>query len=569
MAKKKGKFILSVGDEGGILTYVQGKAVARRMYAPSAGYSDTKAFLELFDSDKAAPISMVVDVMDQSYVQQSLPPVSSLSINNLIKRKMERDFAAEDLKGALQIGREKEGRRDWKYLFVTLSRSPQLESWLDLVIELPNRFEGIYLLPVEAENFMHRLREGLKGKTAKKPKAKKLKKGEQPAAEAAPEPVQAPAAGVEVDAVWQLLVAHNKVGGFRQVVLKNGKLIFARLAQPIGDNQPEVIAGNIEQEISVTSEYLKRLGYSDDQGMDVYVITSEYIKASIDRNNINASAAYILTPYEASLKIGLEGAAEPNDQFADVLMATSFATAKKRLLKLETKQQEQLNKLYTTLIGVKAGAALATVAAIGAIGYYGMLIPGAQDEIATNESQIRAAEQDLSRVKEQEKSLPDNLEKITDLVAMHQLLTNLGLSPSEVLQKLAQVTLPEHRLYLQSIDWKSRDSVLTVAPSSNNNNNSAKKEVLTLRVAFEMYGTGVGDDVFNERITDLIGVMQTVFAGYEVKYTADRPGNDDVSTEIDITGQQQRDEVLDMPFWPVSFEISGTGEVTENEEGRS
>lgn len=575
MAKKKGKFILSIGDEGAILTYMQGKAVARRMFAPSANYSDTRGFLELFEGDKDAPISMMVDVMDQSYVQQSLPPVSSLSVNNLIKRKMERDFAADDLKGALQIGREKEGRRDWKYLFVTLSRSPQLESWIDLVIDLPNRFEGIYLLPVEAENFMHRLRDGLKGKPAKKPKVKKPKKGEAPApeAEAAPQP-PVPVAANSDDAAWQLLVAHNKVGGFRQVVLKNGKLIFARLAQPIGDNQPEVIAGNIEQEVSVTIEYLKRLGYSDDQGMDVYVITSEYIKASIDRGNINASSAYILTPYEAARKIGLEAVAEPNDQFADVLLAAAFATAKKRLLKLETAEQQKLNKLYGALLAVKGGSVVATLAAIGAIGYYGLMIPTAQEEIENSQRQIRSAEQDLARVKELEKNLPDNLEKITDLVAMHQLLTNLGLSPDEALRRIGMIEIPGHKLYLQSFDWSTANSVLA-APAGNQprtrntDNTNASGETLSLKLSFEMYGTSVGSEDFNLRIDDLMSQMRSIFAGFEVVYTGQRPGNEGEDEIIDLQKERARDPILDMPFWPVSFEITGTGVVEEKkEEGR-
>lgn len=329
---KAGKFVLTVGDEGGILTYFQDMKVIHRLYAPTANYTDTRAFLEAFETDKKAPIYMLVDMMDQSYVQQSLPPVSSLSVNKLIKRKMERDFAAEDLKGALLIGREKEGRRDWKYLFVTVSNSPQLESWIDMLIELPNRFVGVYPLPVEAEAFIHNLREAV---TGRKFKAKK-KKGV-----------------VEESNVpkWQLLVAHNKVGGFRQVVLKEGKLVFARLAQPIGDMQPDVVAGSIEQEISVTVEYLKRLGYNDEQGMEAFIITSEAIKNSISAANIHLSNVSIFSPHQAALKLGMENVTQQNDQFADGVIAAVFAAQKKHALRMETKQSERINKLYTTLLG--------------------------------------------------------------------------------------------------------------------------------------------------------------------------------------------------------------------------
>ncbi|MCH2546091.1 MAG: hypothetical protein MK052_00570 [Alphaproteobacteria bacterium] len=553
MAKKKGKFILSIGDEGGILTYVQGKAVIRRLFAPTPNYSDTKAILELLQSDPKASISMLIDVMDQSYVQQSLPPVSSLSINNLIKRKMERDFAAEDLKGALRIGREKEGRKDWKYLFVTLSKSPQLEAWLDMVIELPNRFEGIYLLPVEAESFMHRIRDGLSG--GGKKKKKKNKK------EAAP---------AEVVSKWQLLVAHNKVGGFRQVVLKNGKLIFARLAQPIGDNQPEVIAGNIEQEISVTTEYLKRLGYSDDQGMDVYVITSEAIKASIDSNNINATSAHIFSPHEAAQTIGLTDATEANDQFADVLLAAAFATAKKHALKLETPTQEKLNKLYKGLMAVTAAAALAVIGGVGAIIYFGIMVPEAKKEISNNERQLKTVQQEMDKVKEQEKGLPDNLEKITDLVGMHQLLNDLGFSPEDAINRLKFVSANNEHVLIQSIKWEVRDTILNRASSKNSRNNSKDEtaETMNMAVTLNMFGTEVGSEKFNVKIDALNAELREAFEGYTVNLRTQRPGNVDKRTDFDIK-EVARDPIMEKPFFTLAYEISGDGVVAEDDAGEA
>jgi hypothetical protein len=551
MAKQKGKFILSVGDEGGILTYVHGKTVERRFFAPTPNYSDTKGFLDALQADPDAPITMLIDVMDQSYVQQSLPPVSAFSVNNLIKRKMERDFAAEDLKGALQIGREKEGRRDWKYLFVTLSRSPQLEAWLNLVMELSNPFTGIYLLPVEAENFIHRLHTGITGETGKK---------KNPA---------------EIRSQWQLLVAHNKVGGFRQVVLKNGKLIFARLAQPIGDNQPEVIAGNIEQEISVTTEYLKRLGYADDQGMDVYVIASEPIKASIDASNINATSAYVMSPHEAALKIGLDQVTDVNDQFADVLLAAVFATSKKHLLRLQTPELEKLNKLYSGIMAAKAGGALLTLAALGAIGYYGYLVPGAKTEIEDYQNQIGTAEEKLLQVKEQEKKLPDDLERMTDLVAIHQLLTNMGLNPLETLRTLEAAFEGGNQILLTDIKWSVEKTLISAtegasgaatprrrnAPASNTAA-PANQEIMTLLLSLDMYGTEVGSQVFNGRIDAFTNELREKFPGFTVSLTSERPGNIDKTAAFAV-GQEDVDPILQSPFFGLKYEIKGTGVVSE------
>lgn len=541
MAKSNGKFILNIGDEGGILTYMEGKAVVRRLFAPTPNYSDTKPFIELLQSNPKAPISMLVDVMDQSYVQHSLPPVSPLTINNLIKRKMERDFSDDDLRGALQIGREKDGRKDWKYLFVTLSNSPNLQSWMELVLEQENHFVGVYMLPVEAEDFIQRMQHAV---TGHKP-GKKGKKD-------------------ELSSQWQLLVAHNKVGGFRQVVLKDGKLIFARLAQPIGDNQPEVIAGNIEQEISVTIEYLKRLGYADDQGMDVYIIASEFIKQAVDTNNIHVAAVYPMSPHEAALKLGLDQITEPNDQFADVVLAAAFATAKKHLLKLETKEQAKLNMLYNSLKGVKYGGGLITVAAIVAAIYYASMAPGASSDIDSFEQQTRIAEQQLADVKEQEKSLPDDLEKVTDLVALHELLNNLGMQPVSALNEFSE-TRGDKVVMLRELDWKVSNTPLeNKAQPAPGASPEANKETVDLVLTVDMYGTEVGSAQFDILVTEYTLALQEQFAGYEVKLTSDRPGGQGKTTDFKL-GSDDKDPILEKPYFTLEYSISGTGTVPEQD----
>lgn len=544
MAKsKKGKFILNIGDEGGILTYMQGKAVVRRLFAPTANYSDTRMFIDLFQSDPKAPIYMLADMMDQSYVQHSLPPVSSLSINNLIKRKMERDFSGDDLRGALQIGREKEGRKDWKYLFVTLSNSAHLQSWIELVMEQPNRFVGIYLLPVEAEGLILRLDEAISGRK------KRGKKGD------------------ELGTQWQLLVAHNKVGGFRQVVLKDGKLIFARLAQPIGDNQPEVIAGNIEQEISVTTEYLKRLGYAPDQGMDVYIIASEFIKQAVDTNNIQASSVYAMSPHEVALKLGLEQVTEPGDQFADVVIAAAFATAGKHLLKLQSKEQARLNMLYNSLLGVKAGGSVVTVAAIIASIYYASQVPAISEEIERYKSRTRVAEQELEELKEQEKSLPDDLEKMTDLVSLHQQLNDLGKHPVMALRQFSETRdAAASTVLLRKIEWEVEDSPLTEAGGANPSafgGAPQRKERVELKLVVDMYGTEVGSVQFDTMVTAYLEELRKGFAGYEVELTSDRPGGQGKKTDFSLDSES-RDPILAKPYFTLEFMVTGTGEVSQD-----
>ncbi len=106
------KFVLfHYGDEGAILIYNQGKTVQSRQFGPDASQQGLNELSQSLAKDPRAPMMIVIDTMDQSYVQQTLPPVSSLSVNKLIKHRLARDFGANDIKGAILLGREKTGRK--------------------------------------------------------------------------------------------------------------------------------------------------------------------------------------------------------------------------------------------------------------------------------------------------------------------------------------------------------------------------------------------------------------------------------------------------------------------------
>ena len=197
---EKRKFILTIGDEGTILVVTDGKNMLKRMFINSPASTEFKDVLAEYPK---APIYILVDVVDQAYIQHTLPPVSSLNIGKLVNRKLAKDFDASDLKAAIPLGREKSGRKDWNFLFVSVRNIPPFSDWVDVISNVPNKFGGIYLLPLEAMNYLKVLQKHY------------IDKNTQPSG-------------------WQIIVSHNRVGGFRQIVFRNNKIVFTRIAQPIG-----------------------------------------------------------------------------------------------------------------------------------------------------------------------------------------------------------------------------------------------------------------------------------------------------------------------------------------------
>lgn len=316
ITSSKGKFILSVGDDGAVLTYCYRSKLRKRLYAPSPSSDEVEEFKKLFNSDKTAPISILVDIHDQSYVQHNIPNVSSIAINNIIKRRLEKDFTADDIKAAIRMDRIKTGRKDWVYLFVSIRNSPPFSEWLDLVVELPNRFSGIFMLPIEVDSLVKDLEKSLESEKKRK--------------------------GCE----WKILVVHNRVGGLRQIVFKNNKIVITRMNQPVGVATPDVIAGNIEQDLQNTIEFIRRMGYDDKEGLDVYTIVSEEIKRELHSDKIPSENFFALTPSEVSQKLKMFGVAQDQDKFCDVIIAMLFALKKKPVVKLHTNYTSKLDQLY-------------------------------------------------------------------------------------------------------------------------------------------------------------------------------------------------------------------------------
>ena len=71
------RFVLFIGDEGTILLYMKKNVVLSRQFVPDTSEQHLEELRASIAADPQAPLSMVIDNLDQTYVQQTLPPVSS------------------------------------------------------------------------------------------------------------------------------------------------------------------------------------------------------------------------------------------------------------------------------------------------------------------------------------------------------------------------------------------------------------------------------------------------------------------------------------------------------------
>jgi hypothetical protein len=499
--KKPGKgakrFVLIIGDEGGILIFMHGSRVMRRLFAPSAQPSHSEAMVEIMSANPQVPIYVLADVIDQQYIPQTFPPVSSLSVGGLVKRRLDRDFQPEDLKGSLPLGRDKTGRKEWKFLLVALAKTPLLTEWLDRLIELPNEMKGIYLVPIEAVHYVSML-------------AKKL-------SDEKPRP-------------WQLFISHNKVSGFRQVVMHEGRLVFTRVSQAIDDAIPAVIAGNVEQEIINTIEYLKRLDFRDIAELEATVVISQDVLDSLDLNRFGFGRSSALTPIAVAEALGLEQAALSADRFGDVVLAAGFGIAKKRMLRFSNAYIERLAKLYKARVAVKGIAAILSIGLLGMTGMSVMAMMGDYGAIAKSKRSLAGIQEDLDKERKKVDGLKQDVAFKSAVVAAYDVYFKDISQPKDFVTAIMPVLAPSKRVVSMVWDNEGAKASAGTAPAP-----AGTSPALPIKVTLEVDFSGGGKtlDLVDKASSQFIDALKSKLSQYEVN-TDSLPWQKEQSTSSEV-----------------------------------
>jgi hypothetical protein len=422
--KMKGlKFTLIIGDDGAVLALMNGTKLMNRLFASSPALSDRREISSLIAKYPSVPIYVLLDSMEQSYTQQTLPAVSSLSINKLVKKRLERDFSESDIKSAVSMGRSTSGRRDWMYMFISTPMNTALSEWLNYITSLPNKFLGIHLLPVEMESFLNRLNKHL------------YKKGEE-------------------EPEWRLVVTHNKTGGFRQVVFKNKRVIFTRLIPPGKENLPDIIAGSIEQETLNTLDYLRRLSFEDGNKIDITMIVASEIKNSLEGSNIRDQKLSIFTPYEAAQLLQLKAITNKDDKFADLLLINNFITSRPvlKFFNPETKRLNNLLLIYTWSFHAMV-AIIPIFILMCLISAYQIFNVSKQiGEVENNKANI---ERKWKNARKTDNYDIDDANKITDAVTIYNRIAKNSKPPLVLIEKMILATQQE--ALVKSLNWHLED----------------------------------------------------------------------------------------------------------------
>lgn len=509
--------MLVAGEEGAILVKIAQGRVVGRHFSPSPHATETDTFEQVVNSAPKAPMLVVFDTMDQVFSHQTLPPVSVLSVNRLIERRLDREYGENFVRGALLFGKDKEGRGDWQFLMAAVQRSTLVNHWLDVVKEWPNPCSGITALPLEALTVIEALK-------------------------AAREPDAAPDS-------WHLLVSYNKISGLRQAVFRNGKLVLARLGQPTADSTPEAIAGTIEQEITGTKQYLKRLGYQHREDLSLYIVVSHEIRNFLETDRLSATRVHMLTPYEAAEILGVQEAVQPVDRYGDVLIAAVIGRQPKPILAFAAPMFRRLKQLEQGVKGARvAFALLALMLAYNALGSVWDVVSYTSEIITLGDTK-ESKQAELAALNDKAAQSTEDLQKIGDVVELYNRLQSENFSPRPLLGEFDMLIGDSSRA--SEIGWIVREP--PAAPPANAKppasplpTEPTQEVTMTLEFADELKADRKR---LQDLVTDTLNAFKARLKGFDISYIS-VPDIVSDTKQIDVTLAEQPNAPAASPASP-------------------
>lgn len=472
-SSRASRFVLTIGDEGAILLHLVKGKVAERYFTPTFDAPETAALETALKASPRHSVRVVFDVAEQAYVQQTLPPVSRLSLGKLMKKRLDREFSADYLKNAMILGRDKKGRKDWQFMMVALQSTPVISGWMERVLEWPNRCESLCLLPVESVEVGAKLRRKL---------------GDQ-------------------DSGWYFLVSYNKVSGLRQVISHDNRMVLTRLGQPaVGDNA-EAIAGTIEQEIVGTYTYLRRLMQSESHRPELIVIAAEDVKRHIDAKRLDMEQVHLLTPHEAAQMLDIASATQPTDSYGDVALAAAIGLRLRPKLTVLTPLLRKQHAAFAGLLGLRGLAALIGLFLLFQLANNMWNIYSINTEMGALEQKNLKKQRELEGLKEKAATAQEDLEKIADTVNLYELLHAESYSPEALLTRLAG--LLDANVQVTAATWQLGEKPPPAPP------------VVELQVDMQFSPQISGDrKQLQQTVVETLNRLKTGLSGYEVNYSS-------------------------------------------------
>lgn len=362
--------VLIMSDEG-LQIYSVGRMSTRDIEFitwDTEGFKETLKAILIKNCSKK-PVIILNDMVEQHYRKERIPKVGMGDRMQVIKSRLNYVFPNNQIRAALKLKKNKnkslESDAGAPYLFAAIPKSEAFNKTFNAVTEANVKLIGVYLLPVEGGALIEDL-------------SKKLNKGN------------------KVKSIWTIFVGQQSNGGLRQIVTRNGELALTRMTPIIdNDDEPEVWANEVSEELNSTMSYLTRFGYQKTDGLDIVIISNVSTQDAL-QNNIKIDADIrIMTVKDAAEMVSTRIGNPSNLRYTDLLYAAYLGKKSKFILPMQSKAIEGITRPRQIAFFILMGALLAAA-------YTGFLLFQSfsnnlvvEDSLSVTNQQIRTQEQEF------------------------------------------------------------------------------------------------------------------------------------------------------------------------------
>ena len=420
------RFVMIIGNGGAELSYVSSAKIEESWSISDFEPESLDIFSNALDENRRAPVSVLIDMLEQSYRRETIPPVNMLDRPKVLNRRLGIAFPNYDIKAAVSLDEEVGQRGDLSYLFVALPPSPEIETWISFIHGLANPISSIGLLPLESSSLATAL--GLVQADEDNPPAE-----------------------------WTLLISRERTGGIRQIVVRHDKLAITRLTPPpAGRIGPPELAKAISQEMTSTLTYLTRLGYSAGDRLDMIVVGPEEMRETIEAQQAPGRKTTLFTPSQATTQLNLAEIEDSPDGYGDPLHIVWAASKRKPALEMAGhvlgQRRVQIVAARKWATGGLAAAALGLMVYCAPLILDIVEIGQKIDEAVITRTRLTGLVENLNM---QIETYPDRPKLMNAVLAHYDKLTLQSSFPVPVLAGISDSLGPSIRL--KSLLWTSED----------------------------------------------------------------------------------------------------------------
>lgn len=133
-----------------------GNLQGSQIFANDAAGHD--AFAEFLQQYTATSVYLMVDAVEEDYRLESVPHTTGAAKRELTLRKLNQFYRGLEYRTAHFINRDKEKRKDDKFLFVALNNADFLQPWITAIQSANAELVGVYLLPMLSQVLVRQLK---------------------------------------------------------------------------------------------------------------------------------------------------------------------------------------------------------------------------------------------------------------------------------------------------------------------------------------------------------------------------------------------------------------------------